>query len=436
MKDLEKIKSEDLACQVADANPANFAIEQEVAAMVGATVPQPTEPSADDARELPAQLLVFLRRALLPIRSALRTALAAIYAHLDSRCSDYTPAAYAPYIPRPYDPMGSTPRTLPNLLTALTAFSARKISNGSALSDGIPDGTSLAHILGDSSVVVTKLEDDNKGWTWNRALPSIFGSLTKLQMGCSYAVSMYSTLPTTLTEIRLPELLSYGGYNMSRPNFIYNNPNITELTFDKLQMASTGFTYDTADEGCFISTCANLKKIYFPELVAWGKNLPGHGDRTNDAYCCLIHSCAELEEVYMPKWTGVCNWRIIRNCPKVWRVVLGNITSGVPSLYSSTAYPFDSCVKLRDLEFAGVQVSLDLSSWAPDAETIAHQDFLQNFREHIALRLTSNGSGKTLTLSQAVRDAIHAAEATYGIEAIIVTQKGWTLSPAPGASSQ
>ena len=95
MKDLEKIKSEDLGCQVQDANPANFAIEQEVAAMVGATVPAPTEPSADDARELGAQLLVFLRRALLPIKSALRTALADIYAHLDSRCTDYTPAGYA-----------------------------------------------------------------------------------------------------------------------------------------------------------------------------------------------------------------------------------------------------------------------------------------------------------------------------------------------------
>ena len=106
MKDLEKIKSEDLGCQVADANPGNFAIEQEVGAMVGATVPAPTAPSADDARELGAQLLVFLRRALLPIRSALRTALADIYDHLDSRCTDYTPAGYAPYQPLPsYDPM-------------------------------------------------------------------------------------------------------------------------------------------------------------------------------------------------------------------------------------------------------------------------------------------------------------------------------------------
>lgn len=57
--------------------------------------------------------------------------------------------------------------------------------------------------------------------------------------------------------------------------------------------------------------------------------------------------------------------------------------------------------------------------------------FLTNFRSFIALRLTDNGSGKTLTLSQSVRDAIHSAEATYGIEDIIITQKGWAISPAP-----
>ena len=59
------------------------------------------------------------------------------------------------------------------------------------------------------------------------------------------------------------------------------------------------------------------------------------------------------------------------------------------------------------------------------------QQFLQNFREFIAERLADQGSGKTLTLSQAVRNAIHAAESTYGIENIIITQKGWTISPAP-----
>ena len=95
---------------------------------------------------------------------------------------------------------------------------------------------------------------------------------------------------------------------------------------------------------------------------------------------------------------------------------------------------FYNCPKLVDVEIgADTAISLYLAAWNP---TDKGTTFLQNFREHIALRLTDQGSGKTLTLSQAVRDAIHAAEATYGIEAIIVTQKGWTLSPAPGASSQ
>ena len=160
--------------------------------MVGATVPAPTAPSADDARELGAQLLVFLRRALLPIRSALRTSLADIYDHLDSRCTDYTPAAYAPYQPLPsYDPMGTppTPRSVANLLTAITAFAPRKISNGSAPNDGIPDGISLARIICDGSSV-TEIKDDTPGWTANRAgwlstLLNLFPNATKFTIGCS-----------------------------------------------------------------------------------------------------------------------------------------------------------------------------------------------------------------------------------------------------------
>ena len=59
------------------------------------------------------------------------------------------------------------------------------------------------------------------------------------------------------------------------------------------------------------------------------------------------------------------------------------------------------------------------------------QQFLQNFKTYIAERLTDKGTGLTLTLSQEVRNAIHAAEDEYGIENIIITKKGWTISPAP-----
>ena len=122
----------------------------------------------------------------------------------------------------------------------------------------------------------------------------------------------------------------------------------------------------------------------------------------------------------------------IRNCAALERVQMGKIVyNGALQWY------FPGCPELIDVEIgAGTDVSLNLSGWNPtnvlaDADKTA--TFLQNFRDHIALRLTDQGSGLTLTLSQAVRNAIHAAESTYGIEDIIVNQKHWTLSPAPSA---
>lgn len=61
------------------------------------------------------------------------------------------------------------------------------------------------------------------------------------------------------------------------------------------------------------------------------------------------------------------------------------------------------------------------------------QQFLSNFRDYIADKLQGGypiGQGPILTLSQAVHNAITAAEDDYHIREII-TQKGWTISPAP-----
>lgn len=55
------------------------------------------------------------------------------------------------------------------------------------------------------------------------------------------------------------------------------------------------------------------------------------------------------------------------------------------------------------------------------------QQFLSNFKHYIAERLTDKGSGLTLTLSQAVRDAIQQDPEIVSI----ITGKGWTISPAP-----
>lgn len=447
MKDLEKIKSEDLGCQVADANPGNFAIEQEVAAMVGATVPAPTEPSADDARELPAQLLVFLRRALLPIRSALRTALAAIYAHLDSRCTDYTPAAYASFMPLPpYDPMGTppTPRTLPNLLTAITAFSPRKISNGSAPNDGIPDGISLAHLINDAASVL-KLEDDNKGWTLTRKLIDTFTAAKTFKLGCK-AISMNMGLNqavfsnSVVEELQMDELETisdtgqFGGFNT-----IFSFSNLVSASLAKLRTVS----------GCLFGGKMQ-DELTLPELttaraiavgVSGMKRLIAPKFTTSTQYTYhpnLLANNPDLEYAYIP---NIVNYGVygasegagsMQNMPKLAELHIGKAVftnSGTNYLYALK--DCDALIKL--VIYGDLNQNLYLNSWNP---TDKGTTFLQNFKEHIALRLTDQGSGKTLTLSQAVRDAIHAAEATYGIEAIIVTQKGWTLSPAPGASSQ
>ena len=406
MKDLEKIKSEDLAAQVQDANPGNFAIEQEVAQLVGATVPQPTQPSADDARELGAQLLVFLRRALTPIQTALRTALAAIYAHLDSRCTDYTPAGYAPFTPthHAYDPMGSTPRTLPNLLTALTAFSDRKISNGSATADGIKDGTSFAHIIGSRSMV-TKIDDDNHGWVCDSVMPNFpnLGDAT-LRMGSITVANALNNLGASgVVRLEGTKTITSGASQ-------YNDPmplNATEIYADDV---------DTSDAIFSQKSYPNLQKVSMKKV----RSLNGR------SFYDLTIANGKLKEIYLPELRTYDTWSFLND-------------------YGSHG----GFLNLILLEI-GSDVSCKISNWNPTnalsssasdlvADPTAHptwknlDQFLQNFREHIALRLTANGSGKTLTLSQAVRDAIHAAEATYGIEAIIVTQKGWTLSPAPTA---
>jgi hypothetical protein len=120
------------------------------------------------------------------------------------------------------------------------------------------------------------------------------------------------------------------------------------------------------------------------------------------------------------------------DCPVLWKVVVGNFTA----FNTASTYILTGCPKIRYLESKNiVDASVNLSSWVPDSETLAHQDFLPNFRTYIAERLTDNGSGKTLTLSQAVYDAIKDEshlfvfdEGTMTIYAYLTNIKHWTVT--------
>ena len=397
MKDIEKIKSEDLGCQVADANPGNFAIEQEVGAMVGATVPAPTAPSDDDARELGAQLLVFLRRALLPIRSALRTALADIYAYLDSRCTDYTPAAYAPYQPLPsYDPMGTppTPRTLPNLLTAITAFASRKISIGDGST--IPDGMPFARLACSPDKDIAKvLIDDSEPWAMVSILPCY--GLVGLQLNCSSSVVPIAITMSALKSLSLPYLES----EVTPSSFIYQCgvEGTLELPSLKTYRSTTG------SSNYFLSYLPNVQKISLPDMTS------AYGDAMT-----FLRNCESLQEVSMPKVSSLSllnNYAITDN-PELVKVKFGayptityryGANGGHDVNPAASSGIFKNCPKLIDIEIESCDRNMYLNHWNP---TDKGTTFLQNFLEHICQRL-ANRTGQTkltLTLSADVYTAI------------------------------
>lgn len=345
---------------------------------------------------------------------------------------------------------GDRPLALPSdeslatLSQGVDALLPRKISNGAwslladgTPSDGIDDGVSLVRLFCTDAIdSVTELKDDNEGWVMTKNVPNNFPNIDKLVLGCAYVLNFPSGqyLPTTLREIEFPNLISWGISSEYRPLFIYNNPNITELTFPKCKAIGNGFTYaNTPNAGCFISTCENLRIVRFPELYKYGAPEAGFGASYEDDYGTLVYGCNNLEELYLPKWTGYRNWRIVQHCPALKKLVLGTISTGVPALYNSTAYPFSHCTNLVHLEIQGCVVSLDLRSWNPtsvlsDSERLPI--FLSNFKTYIAERLKGGyavGTGPTLTLSQAVRDAIQTDPEIVSI----ITSKGWTISPAP-----
>ena len=272
--------------------------------------------------------------------------------------------------------------SLTDLPSAPLLVADRKISGTDA-----PDGISLVRAI--SAGVITELTDNTEPWAYTAAFPwASFPNLTKATLNCNTAIGTVCS-HTTLPELNLPYLESLSGDYATLIGV--ENTGLTRLYLPEFKAQ-----YNWARWGKLAVGCTALKEFIAPKFEYWG------GENSTNNYN-------------------------ISKCPVLEKVVFGKIIDSRASYYY-----FYNCPKLRHLEFGeGTAVSLNLGSWVPDSETLAHQDFLPNFRTYIALRLADNGSGLTITLSQAVRNAIHAAESTYGIENIIITQKGWTISPAP-----
>ena len=423
-KNIEICKAEEVGAQVLDIL-GTTAERQTVAALnaaFGLAIPLPAaEPG--EITELPAAVSAHDRQLLAqilgkpepaatlsttdPLATFVATLCRELYRHLAARTADYLPADFP-------DPFA---RNLAHLLQAVQSLSPRKISNGGATNDGIKDGISLAHLLCDTTAAgaVTILQDDNND-DWSLTTPSristlagLFPNAKTIHVGCSKITSSVSLALSTVEHLYFD--------------------NATEA----LNLSITG--------GCYYHI-PKVKKIETTSIVLNGwVNPDGKVDWPEVEYvnsARVAWTGGYPTEIIAPKLKDFYNTEGIFQASSVLpttRMVFGTLVRFPSRFLQSNSN--NLMANLIDFEVGqGTAINLNLSQWGAEnvlADADKTATFLQNFRDHIALRLTDQGSGLTLTLSQAVRNAIHAAESTYGIEDIIVNQKHWTLSPAPSA---
>lgn len=300
---------------------------------------------------------------------------------------------------------------------------------------GVPeaeDGISLVHLLADPSTI-TELTDDNTGWKYNGVfskIRSLFPSASKFTLNCvdiEFTNDMGWTQGLTgVSDLQLPYLKNMWNHGGS-----YNGIGFCGAGYERIYLPS--FENYRCDQHGSIFSDPKVKYIDAPKL---GYFSPGYSGN-------VVRGCSELLELNIPAFDWSYNYApyycIINSCPKIRKLAIGQCALG---LVISGATDDLIHVEIKE----GYSISLPMGTWNPtnaldasrtdlieEGSTAQNnlQQFLENFRDYIANRLTDNGSGLTLTLSQAVRNAIHAAESTYGIENIIITQKGWTISPAP-----
>ena len=322
----------------------------------------------------------------------------------------------------------SIPAIHADIPTAVAALTKRHIDDGltMTLTDGtdgstptttsLPDGLSLAQLfcsgLADN---ITELHDSNKGWTMTKALTNL-PNLERLELNCRVMDNCRLISPATIKHLSMPMLQSA---TYSRSIVSYQNQGfIQDMACEEVEFPSLVSVY-VSGYGTFLSRFNQLKVARFPMLKSF--DMPWQGG--------IVAECALVEEIYMPVFNTFITSadgrnKLVIDCPQLRKVVLG------ANVMTNTNYKtFVGCPNLSHLEILNeVKESMFLSSWSPTTALSERlPEFLSNFKTYIAQRLTDHGSGLTLTLSQAVRDAIQQDPEIVSI----ITSKGWTISPAP-----
>ena len=295
---------------------------------------------------------------------------------------------------------------LTDLPSAPALLADRDMSSGIRFgTNPLPDGISLAQLLFSTPAAtqVTEIVDDNVGWTMDKAI-SGFPNLEKVILKCKrWEESANRLNPMMINLIKVKEVIA-DELEYIPDDAIPNRTNASLLngltacesvSFKSLKRAR--MVYPTGGVGArLFNNMPSLKVVYFDGMEYINVY------RT-DNFDVKFASDDSLENIY-----------------------LGNLNKNKQEIN------LDNQTHLVLISINGCEGSFNLSTWNP-TNVLSERlpDFLSNFKTYIAERLTDQGTGLTLTLSQEVRNAIHAAESTYGIENIIITKKGWTISPAP-----
>ena len=328
---------------------------------------------------------------------------------------------------------------LTDLPSAPLLVSDRKISGAD-----VPDGMSLIHLMTDTSEV-TELTDDNRDWNLTSVKFGLFPNATKIQawfkdavMDWGYYVSnvyILNSAVCTEFDMRYFEEAKITGGNVAATYLFRDMAALTQFNLDRLRKITGGLFYncDALPEVVLPSLkevgtgvvigCDNVERVVADELerVNGYANVPA-----------LIANNPKLKYASFPKLNY---WYIygagtgggsLMNMPLLEELIIGK----APFTSSSQFYRhvLEGCESLIKLDLRGdLNQNIYLDGWSPTLDSSNLQQFLQNFREFIAKKLTDNGSSSTkLTLTLSAK--VYSAVMTDADILAVIVARNWKLT--------
>lgn len=310
-----------------------------------------------------------------------------------------------------------------NLVENLSLLDNRRITNG----DDTPDGVSLARIIGDSSIQIQNLIDDNVGWVMNRngalsnIAANIMPNLQNVVLNCIETTEQLwaSSGNESVKTIKFPKLERC----VTKPLIGLDGNGEKKLHFESIEFAELkemGCLLFYYGNGWWQSELPNLHTLSFPKLNVIRAEGGGRG-------AFIEIPCTSLEVLSFPNLTAMYRRFYGGNCLPNIREIRMPLLKIMTQEFTNNTYSTPVLENLQLLEVGSMETNMNVRFWNP---TDKGEVFLSNFQTYIADRV-SDRTGKsalTLTLSAGVYAALEAQEGQTILATL--TNKNWTVVSA------